>query len=101
MLKKEYNIDTKHGTYKAQIWRDAKEKVYLVQIPAFPELATFGASLADAKRMAKDIIQLHCGCLIEEGGDTSSHCRTAQLTATTLAYAFNPAASQTIFERIP
>lgn len=58
--KKEYIIDTDHGAYKARIRRDEKDKAYLVQIPAFPELATFGTSLADAKRMAKDIIQLHC-----------------------------------------
>ena len=67
MRKKEYIIDTKHGTYQVRIWRDEREKVYLVRIPAFPELATFGTSLADAKRMAKDIVQLHCACLIREG----------------------------------
>jgi len=67
MRKKEYTIETEHGIYQAQIWRDVVEKIYLVRIPAFPELATFGTSLADAKRMAKDIILLHCDCLLKEG----------------------------------
>ena len=64
---KEYIVHTKHGTYAVRIWRNERENVYSVRIQAFPELATFGTSLADAKRMAKDIIQLHCDCLIKEG----------------------------------
>ncbi len=64
---KHFIVDTKHGSYRVEIRRDEKERVYLVRVPAFPELATFGTSLADAKRMAKDIIELHCDCLIDDG----------------------------------
>ena len=64
---KEYTIETKHGTYKVRIWRAEKDKAYLVRVLAFPELATFGTSLAEAKSMAKDIIELHCDCLTNEG----------------------------------
>ena len=64
---KQFTIDTKHGSYRVEIRRDEKEGTYRVRVPAFPELATFGTSLADAKRMAKDIIELHCDCLVDEG----------------------------------
>ncbi len=65
--KKQFVIHTRHGSYRAQIWRDEKSGTYGAEVAGFPEeVATFGTSLADAKRMIKDAIELHCDCLIGE-----------------------------------
>ncbi|MFY9463425.1 MAG: type II toxin-antitoxin system HicB family antitoxin [Candidatus Sungiibacteriota bacterium] len=64
--KKQFIIRTKHGHYRARIWRDEKSRAYLADAPDFPEVATFGTSLADAKQMVRDAIELHCDCLIHE-----------------------------------
>ncbi len=63
--KKQFIIRTKHGSYRARIWRDEKSQSYLADAPDFPEVATFGTSFMDAKRMVKDAIELHCDCLID------------------------------------
>ena len=49
------------------IWFDAKDKAYLVRALGLPEVVTFGTSLADAKIMAKDAIELYCDGVIKEG----------------------------------
>ncbi|MBI3421091.1 MAG: type II toxin-antitoxin system HicB family antitoxin [Candidatus Sungbacteria bacterium] len=64
--KKQFIIRTKHGSYRARIWRDKTDHAYLADAPDFPEVATFGISLTDAKRMIKDAIELHCDCLIDQ-----------------------------------
>ena len=40
--------------------------MYGADAPDFPEVATFGDSMEDAKQMIKDAIELHCACLIDE-----------------------------------
>ncbi len=62
-----FSIVTKRGTYSVVLKWDSRDKAYLVSIPSLPEVITFGKTLADAKRMAKDAIELHCDCLIDEG----------------------------------
>ena len=65
--KKQLTIHTRHGSYRAGIWRDAKSMTYGAEVLGFPEkVVTFGTSFADAKRMIKDAIELHCDCLIDE-----------------------------------
>ncbi len=65
--KKQFIIHTKHGLYRARIWRDAKSGTYGAEVLGFPEeVVTFGTSLANAKRMIKDAIELRCDCLIDE-----------------------------------
>ncbi len=60
-------IHTRHGAYRARIWRDEKSRTYGAEVLGFPEaVVTFGTSLADAKRMIKDAIELHGDCLIDE-----------------------------------
>lgn len=64
--KKQFLIHTRHGSYRARIWRDAKSHTYGAEVFGFPEeVVTFGTSLLDAKRMIKDAIELHCSCLID------------------------------------
>lgn len=64
--KKAFSIATRHGVYRAWIVRDAKSRTYRASAADLPGVLTFGTSLADAKRMVKDAIELHCDCLIEE-----------------------------------
>jgi len=64
---KEFKIQTKAGVYKTTIWWDKKDKSYLVKVPSLLEVVTFGTSLASAKKMAKDAIELYCDCIMAEG----------------------------------
>lgn len=66
-FKKEFQISTKHGTFRVFIWWDDRDKAYLVKAVNLPEVVTFGTSLVDAKRMAKDALELYCLCAIDEG----------------------------------
>ena len=64
---KQFIIHTRHGSYRARIWRDQKSGTYGAKVLRFPEeVVTFGTSLADAKRMIKDAVEFHCDCLIDE-----------------------------------
>lgn len=40
---------------------------YMVVIPALPGVITCGATLAEARRMAKDAIKCHCEGLLKDG----------------------------------
>jgi len=65
--KRQITIQTRHGSYHAQVWYDKKSATYGAEVSGFPEkVVTFGTSLSDAKRMIKDAIELHCDCLIDE-----------------------------------
>ena len=61
------DIETKKGIYQVVFRWDVKDKAYLVSVPSLPGVVTFGKNLADAKRMAKDAVELYCTCLIGEG----------------------------------
>ena len=64
--KKTYTIKTKKGVFNTKIWWDKKDKSYLVKGINFPEVITFGKTLSEAKKMAKDAFELYCGCILEE-----------------------------------
>ena len=66
-LKLEFNIRTKSGTFRALIWWHKGDRAYLVEVPSLPGAVTFGVSLADAKRMAKDAIELYCSVILDQG----------------------------------
>lgn len=61
------SIETKRGTYEAIFRWDVKDKAYIVNVPSLSGVVTFGKNLKDAKRMAKDAIELYCEYLIEDG----------------------------------
>ena len=65
--KRTFNIRTKHGSYQVVIWLDKKDNAYLVKGISLPEVVTCGINLAEAKRMAKDALELYCDCSIAEG----------------------------------
>lgn len=62
-----YLIKTKYGAFKAAIWRDRLDKIYLVEVPSFNRTMTHGSTLADAKYMAKDLIELLCEVAFDDG----------------------------------
>ncbi|OGN09936.1 MAG: hypothetical protein A3J46_03480 [Candidatus Yanofskybacteria bacterium RIFCSPHIGHO2_02_FULL_41_11] len=61
-----YSIKTRNGTFKVRIWWDKNDKVYLVKGVNFPDVITFGSTVAKAKKMAKDALELYCECLLDE-----------------------------------
>ena len=64
---KQFIIQTKKGSFKVTIRHDKRDKAYLVKVPSLPDVVTFEKSISDAKRMAKDAIELYCDCVIAEG----------------------------------
>ena len=66
-VRNRYQIKTKYGTFYAIIWHDLADKAYLVRVSSLNNAATFGSSLADAKRMAADLIELLCEVAFDKG----------------------------------
>ena len=66
-MKKIYSIATKYGVWNADIWYDKRDKAYLVEVPSLNRAATFGKSLAEAKYMAQDLIELLCTVAFDKG----------------------------------
>lgn len=60
-------VKTKFGVIECRFDSNTPEKGYTVTIPRLPGVVTCGDTLAEAKRMAKEAIELHCECLFEEG----------------------------------
>lgn len=67
ILKKEFFVKTRTGSFRVVVWWDEKDRTYLVKVPSLPEVVTFGTSIIDAKRMAKDAVELYCDCEVGEG----------------------------------
>ena len=67
VMKKKYLIKTKYGDFQVSIWYDKSDKSYLVETVGFDKTMTFGASVAEAKCMAKELIELLVECALEEG----------------------------------
>ncbi len=66
-MKKKYPIKTQYGVFQAVIWYDRADKMYLVEVPSFDRTMTQGSSLADAKYMARDLIELLCDVAFDDG----------------------------------
>lgn len=64
--KKIYPIKTKKGVLNVKIWWDKNDKVYLVKGVNFPEVITFGKTLSEAQKMAKEALNLYCLCTLDE-----------------------------------
>lgn len=67
-MKKSYSVKTKYGIFQALIWQDKHNKLYLVEVPSFERAMTQGSTLAEAKRMAVDLINLLSLSAIEDEG---------------------------------
>ena len=66
-MKKKYSIKTEYGAFQAAIWYDKRDSTYLVETIGFDRTMTFGKSLAEAKRMAKELIELLVESTMDEG----------------------------------
>ena len=66
-MKIKYSIKTKYGEFQAMIWRDEKEGIYLVSIPAFPGILTEPRTLAESKKYAAEVIELQSLAALEDG----------------------------------
>ncbi len=65
MDKKIFSIKTKDGDFKVSIWLDKRDNAYLVKGVTLPEVITFGRTLVEAKKMAREALELYCECAIE------------------------------------
>jgi len=75
-MKKKHAIQTKYGNFDVAIWYDKLDKAYLVETVGFNKTMTFGRSLSEAKRMAKDLLELLVECEHDAGRavvDTKMH----------------------------
>jgi len=59
-------IETRYGSFYAVIAYSARDKVYFVSIPAFPGVMTEARSLPEAKKFAKEVIELQCLAALDE-----------------------------------
>ena len=64
---KKFNINTQVSNFMVRVRWDKKDRVYLVNVPSLKGAFTFGKTIAEAKKMAKDVIGLCCECLFDEG----------------------------------
>lgn len=60
-------IETRHGSFYAVIAYSARDKVYFVSIPAFPGVMTEARSSTEAKRFAREVIELQCLAALDDG----------------------------------
>lgn len=67
MKKRLIKIKTRLGIYNAVFTPNRPEKGYTVIVPKLKGVVTFGRTLAEAKKMVQEAIELHCECLLEEG----------------------------------
>lgn len=66
MSKKAFSIKTKDGIFKVYIWFDRGDRAYLVKGVSLPAVTTFGKNLQEAKKMAREALELFCNCAVEE-----------------------------------
>lgn len=55
------------GEYTCLFKPNYPEKGYTVTVPKLHGIVTCGDTLKEAKKMAREAIELHCECLLEEG----------------------------------
>lgn len=60
------NIKTRFGNFDSVFESNTPEKGYTVTIPRLKGVITFGGNLEEAKKMAKEAIELHCEVLLED-----------------------------------
>jgi predicted RNase H-like HicB family nuclease len=67
MKSTKYLIETRYGSFYATIAYSARDKVHFVSIPAFPGVLTEARSLTEAKKFAKEVIELQCLAALDDG----------------------------------
>lgn len=65
--KRLYIVKTIFGEFQCMFESNDPERGYTVTVPKLRGIVTCGDTIAEAKKMAKEAIELHCECLIDEG----------------------------------
>jgi len=65
--KKSILIQTRFGSFECLFESNAPDKGYTVTVPKIKGVVTFGGNVGEAKKMAKEAIELHCECLLKDG----------------------------------
>ena len=66
-MKKIITIKTRLGDFDCLFESNTPERGYTVTVPKLKGIVTCGDTIAQAKEMAREAIELHCECLFEEG----------------------------------
>ena len=66
-MKKLLAVKTNFGAFECLFEPNTPEKGYTVTVPKLKGVVTCGDTLAEAKQMAREAIELHCACLLEAG----------------------------------
>ena len=66
-MKKMIPTKTKYGEFRAAVEYSKRDGVYFVSAPAFPGVLTEARTLAEAKRYAREVIELQCMAAFDEG----------------------------------
>lgn len=64
--KRKYNIRADQGIFRIVLESDNKERGYTVRVPKFPEIITEGKTIQEAKKMAREAIELCVECIEDE-----------------------------------
>ncbi|MBI4215168.1 MAG: type II toxin-antitoxin system HicB family antitoxin [Parcubacteria group bacterium] len=65
--KYKFNLRTSKGIFEVIFESNDEEKGYTVIVPSLPEIVTEGKTLDDAKKMAREAIELAIECRIKDG----------------------------------
>ena len=65
--KKFVPVKTTFGEFSCFFEANTPEKGYTVTVPKLKGVVTFGDNIIEARKMAKEAIELHCECLLDEG----------------------------------
>ena len=60
-------VETRVGAFECLFESNTPEKGYTVTVPKLRGVVTFGENLEEAKKMAREAIELHCECLLQSG----------------------------------
>ena len=67
MKDKLISVKTNFGVFECRFESNAPERGYTVTAPKLNGVVTFGENINEAKKMAREAIELHCECLLEDG----------------------------------
>ena len=76
--KKKFNVRTLKGIFSIILEEWENERGYTVRVPKFPEIVTEGDSIKEAKKMAKEAIELCIECMENEH---HTYTKSKRLTA--------------------
>jgi len=65
--KRVIKVKTSFGIFNCLFESNTPERGYTVTVPKLKGVVTCGDTLTEAKKMAKEAIELHCECLVEDG----------------------------------